>query len=181
MGGVCANEVVLFLFKGGERGFAIGCMYAVPPTAGEKFFLQLLLTQVCGPTSFEDLQTVDGVLHNSFKAACFHCGLLGDDSEWKQCLNEAKMMQTGLSFSHLTMIIRGWYQLIRFSVKVIICDSPDTLLTIFSCGTLEWVLRIHLWWSWLQTKKGIPFSPTFNARGGVWLWTLPYWSDVNCS
>ena len=43
----------------------IGRMYYVPPSAGEKYYLRRLLLEVAGPMSFEDLKTVDGVLHDT--------------------------------------------------------------------------------------------------------------------
>jgi hypothetical protein len=67
----------------------------------ERFYLRLLLTCVKGATSFEDLYTFDEVRHTSFKAACIARGLLDDDGEWHQCLNEAKYMQVGQQLWHL--------------------------------------------------------------------------------
>ena len=64
-----------------QTGFAIGCMIHVGPTAGEKFYLRTLLMVVKGPTSFEDLRTVDGMLCGSFHEACLKWGLLEDDGE----------------------------------------------------------------------------------------------------
>jgi hypothetical protein len=51
--------------------------------------IHLLLTRVRGPTSFEDLRTVDGVVHPTFKDAAKARGLLADDDEWDACLLEA--------------------------------------------------------------------------------------------
>jgi hypothetical protein len=70
-------------------------MYFAAPSAGERFYLRTLLTVVKGSTSFEDLRTVDGQLHHTFKAACLAQGLLEDDNEWIQCLQEAAHIQTG--------------------------------------------------------------------------------------
>ncbi|PAA58354.1 hypothetical protein BOX15_Mlig032255g8, partial [Macrostomum lignano] len=53
------------------------------------FYLRLLLVNVRGPTSFEALRTVDGVLLPTFKAACQARGLLEDDRHWQLCLSEA--------------------------------------------------------------------------------------------
>lgn len=78
-----------------QIGFAIGRMYYIPPTAGESFYLRTLLTVVKGPTSFEDLRTVDGHLYDTFRDSCLARGLLEDDGEWRQCLQEAATMQTG--------------------------------------------------------------------------------------
>jgi hypothetical protein len=88
-----------------KRGFAIGRMYHAHPTSGERFYLRLLLTSVRGATSFDDLYTFDGVRHSSFREACIARGLLEDDHEWYQCLQEAKDMQTGKQLRHLFVTI----------------------------------------------------------------------------
>ena len=44
---------------------------------------------VKGPTSWEYLRTVNGVLYNTFKAACDAMGLLKSDEEFHKCLEEA--------------------------------------------------------------------------------------------
>ena len=84
-----------------QTGFAIGRMIHVGPTAGEKFYLRTLLMVVKGPTSFEDLRTVDGVLCGSFHEACLKRGLLEDDGEWRLCLQDAAEIQTGSQLRHL--------------------------------------------------------------------------------
>ena len=78
-----------------QKGMAFGRISFVSPAAGEKFFLRILLLIVRGPTSFVSLRTVQDVTHPTFKAACLALGLLQDDEEWKQCLQEASAMQTG--------------------------------------------------------------------------------------
>ena len=47
----------------------------------ELYFLRMLLHHKPGPTSFEDLRTIDGVLQSTFQAACLKLGLLEDDNE----------------------------------------------------------------------------------------------------
>ena len=42
-----------------------------------------------GPTSFEDLRTVDGVLESNFQSACVARHLLSNDQVWKNTLQEA--------------------------------------------------------------------------------------------
>src|SRR5438270_13991978 len=71
-------------------------MYFVHPTAGEQYYLRMLLSIVRGATSFENLRTVDGFLYPSFKEACIALGLLQNDEEWDQCLKEAGQIQTGM-------------------------------------------------------------------------------------
>jgi hypothetical protein len=78
-----------------KQGTAIGRMYFVSPTAGERFYLRTLLCVVRGPCSFEDLRRHRGRSYTTFRDACLARGLLEDDGEWRQCLEEACHMQTG--------------------------------------------------------------------------------------
>ena len=81
---------------------AIGRMYFVPPTAGERFYLRTLLTVVKGAKSFDDLQRYQSDdLLPTFHTACIARGLLENDGEWTQCLSEACQMQTGSHLRHL--------------------------------------------------------------------------------
>ncbi|XP_058227941.1 uncharacterized protein LOC131336209 [Rhododendron vialii] len=86
-------------------GFAIGRMYFASPNCGEKFYFRLLLTIVKGPKSYKDLRTVDNVVYDTFKSACVAGGLLEDDDEWVQCLEEAAIMQTGYQLRRLFCVI----------------------------------------------------------------------------
>jgi hypothetical protein len=75
----------------------VGRMYFVQPSEGERYFLCLLLHHVPGATSFEDLACTNMHLqhptqHTSFKEACQQRGLLQDDAEWAQCMEEAASM-----------------------------------------------------------------------------------------
>lgn len=85
-----------------KNGFALGRMYFVPPSTGdERFYLRTQLTVVKGPTSFENLRTFGGVTYPTFREACLARGLLEDDGEWRQCLLEASVMQTGTRLRNL--------------------------------------------------------------------------------
>src|SRR5258707_10312514 len=88
-----------------RRDFQIGRMYYAHPSSGERFYLHLLLTVVKGATSFEDLRTFQGVLHPTFREACIAQGLLEDDNEWHQCLEEAKHMAVSRQMCHLFVTI----------------------------------------------------------------------------
>jgi hypothetical protein len=88
-----------------KQGIQFSRMYFVSPDAGERYFLRLLLTHVCGATSFEFLRTVDNITYNTYKEACIALGLLEDDSEFDKCLQEASLMQTGNQLRHLFAMI----------------------------------------------------------------------------
>jgi hypothetical protein len=92
-------------WKPRQRGFAIGRMYYAQPTAGERFYLRLLLTAVKGATSYENLRTFQGIVAPSFREACLARGLLENDQEWQQCLEEARSMATGHQLRNLFVTI----------------------------------------------------------------------------
>ena len=56
------------------------------------FYLRLLLTHVEAPTSFKDLLCFRDTVYPTYKAACIARGLLQDDSEWENCLQEATVI-----------------------------------------------------------------------------------------
>jgi len=84
-----------------QRGTSIGRVQYVPPAAGERYFLRLLLVSIPGAQSFGDLRTVDRVLHPTFRAACLAAGLLEDDRHWMLCFEEAASWQTGTALRNL--------------------------------------------------------------------------------
>lgn len=77
-----------------QRGLSIGRIHFVPPGSGEKFYLRTLLNYVKGPVSYDDIKTVGGVKYNSFKEACFALGLLDDDNEFINAINQVSFWGT---------------------------------------------------------------------------------------
>ncbi|KAL2990436.1 hypothetical protein AAZX31_11G201000 [Glycine max] len=73
-----------------KKGYTIGRLLWVPPITGELFYLRMMLTICKGPTSFEDLRTVDNVQYSTYKEACFVVGFLQDDKEFIEAIKEAK-------------------------------------------------------------------------------------------
>ncbi|XP_024010282.1 uncharacterized protein LOC112085310 [Eutrema salsugineum] len=71
-----------------SRRVALGRITYVPIGAGEAYYLRLLLNLVKGSRSFDDIKTVNKVLHSSFKDACYAYGLLNDDKEYIEAINE---------------------------------------------------------------------------------------------
>ncbi|XP_016854588.2 uncharacterized protein LOC107983828 [Anolis carolinensis] len=67
----------------------IGRLYTVHPRQDECFFLRLLLVNVRGPTSFQQLKTVNGITYDTFRGACQALNLLENDQHWDECINDA--------------------------------------------------------------------------------------------
>jgi hypothetical protein len=59
----------------------VGRIYGVSHHNSELFALRRLLSVVKGATSFEDVATVDGVIHGTFRSACLARGMEADDGE----------------------------------------------------------------------------------------------------
>ena len=58
--------------------------------------MRALLNYVKGPTCFEDIRTVGGVLYNSFKEACYAMGLFNDDKEYMDVIIEVCLSMLGM-------------------------------------------------------------------------------------
>ena len=77
-------------WKVGKQNPNVGRVYTVSPNNRECYFLRLLLHNVRGPTSFEDLRTVNGMLCETYQQACEMLGLLESDNHWRLALTEAE-------------------------------------------------------------------------------------------
>ncbi|XP_074374103.1 uncharacterized protein LOC141714484 [Apium graveolens] len=88
-----------------KKGISIGRMYFAHPSSGERFYMRMLLNVVKGSTSFECIRTVNRVRYKTFKAACYALGLLDDDKEWIDCLNEAAIWANGYELRNLFVTI----------------------------------------------------------------------------
>ena len=66
------------------RESSIGRLYTVHPNLDECFFLRMLLVNVPGPRSFQQLKIVDGLTHVTFRAACHALNLL-ENGQYRYC------------------------------------------------------------------------------------------------
>ncbi|KAK9049910.1 hypothetical protein SSX86_031120 [Deinandra increscens subsp. villosa] len=82
-------------WKPRKRGICIGRIHSVSPALGEAYFLRILLNKVKGPKSFEEIKTVNGHQHSTFKDACYALGLLDDDREYIEAIVEASHYGSG--------------------------------------------------------------------------------------
>ncbi|XP_008482471.2 uncharacterized protein LOC103519163 [Diaphorina citri] len=89
----------------------IGRIYTVHPNNTECYYLRLLLHEVRGPSCFEDLKTVCGVVHPTFQSACRALGLLEDDAHWDRTLEEASISDSAHKMRQLFAVMLVFCQL----------------------------------------------------------------------
>lgn len=83
----------------------LGRIYTIHPNNRECYYLRLLLTFVKGPTSFESLKRVNGILHPTYQAACLALGLLEGDNHWCDTLTDASISSSASKLRELFAII----------------------------------------------------------------------------
>ncbi|XP_074314083.1 uncharacterized protein LOC141649288 [Silene latifolia] len=76
-----------------EKGFDLGHLVYANPSEGERYYLRLLLSNIRGPKSFDDLKSINGVTLGSFRESAYMHGLLETDNSIEQCLAEAVQYQ----------------------------------------------------------------------------------------
>lgn len=84
---------------------ALGRVYTVHPNNAECFYLRLLLHHVKGPSSFNDLKTVNSIVCETYRQACQLQGLLEDDQHWVLTLQEASISDAPVKLRNLFAII----------------------------------------------------------------------------
>ena len=67
----------------------ISRLYTCSPRDKERFYLRILLTQIFGTTSYEDLCTINGNLYDTYEDAVRQLGLLDENDEFDKFLKEA--------------------------------------------------------------------------------------------
>lgn len=81
----------------------IGRIYYVSPTAGELYYLRMLLMIVKGACSYADVRTFNGVTYSTFKEVCEARGLLDSDNEWHLLFDEAILSAN--SYQHRQLFV----------------------------------------------------------------------------
>ncbi len=117
-GTLAYHEVPLYYVWAGKKwkqrqrakGKNVGRMVSCSPLDIERYHLRVLLCYVKGPKSFQDIRTVNGIVHDSYKEAARAHGFLEDDTEWHRCLSEAATFQMPLQLRHLFATILVYCQ-----------------------------------------------------------------------
>ncbi|XP_067950263.1 ATP-dependent DNA helicase PIF2-like [Watersipora subatra] len=90
---------------------ALARVYTVQPNNRECFFLRIMLHHVVGPMSFQHLRTVEGHVCATFHEACRRLGLLEDDAQWREALEEAATVRSPAQLRKLFAIMLSTCQL----------------------------------------------------------------------
>ncbi|KAG5600731.1 hypothetical protein H5410_032101 [Solanum commersonii] len=84
-----------------KQRLTIGRIVTCHPIEGERYYLRLLLMNVRGPESYEDLRTIDGRCYTPFREAAEKRGLLHSDNNLIECMSEAVSYQMPYSLRRL--------------------------------------------------------------------------------
>ncbi|XP_044591454.1 uncharacterized protein LOC123269683 [Cotesia glomerata] len=84
---------------------ALGRLFTVNPRHTECFYLRLLLVNITGPLSFQDIRKVNGQQYTTYKDACLALGLLEDDNQRECMLAEAALNCTAIQIRLLFAIV----------------------------------------------------------------------------
>ncbi|XP_074336775.1 uncharacterized protein LOC141673947 [Apium graveolens] len=71
-----------------QRGDVVGRLAEIHATTGELLYLQMLSLRCKGALSFTQLRTIHGTTYDTFKEACGVLGLLNNDKQWHDALEE---------------------------------------------------------------------------------------------
>ncbi|XP_057763551.1 uncharacterized protein LOC130984017 [Arachis stenosperma] len=104
----------------------IGRLFFVPPSSGELYYLRMLLNIVKGPKSYRDLRTYNNVVYSSFRDACYARGLLDDDREYIDAIEEASHWGSGY-YLHLILSEAELLQLTLLEIEEILNRNGKSL------------------------------------------------------
>lgn len=92
-------------YPGLFKSNTLGRVFTVNPRQTECFYLRLLLVNVTGPLSFQDIRTINGQQCATYKDACLALGLLENDNQWDYMLTEAALNCTAIQIRLLFAIV----------------------------------------------------------------------------
>ena len=80
----------------------IGGVHTLHPLSEDEFYLRILQhhDHCKGTTSFEDLLTVNNIIHESYKVVCRTLGLLLDEEKLNTVLQEACLSKISSRLGH---------------------------------------------------------------------------------
>ena len=112
----------------------VGRIVQANPVEGEHYYLRVLLNNVAGSTSFEDLRTVNGEMLPTFREAAQKRGFIEGDNGWDDALTEATLYSMPSSLKML-FVTDGELNFTS-SAKASNTNSPNIMATFVSFDVL---------------------------------------------
>ena len=150
---------------GRSKSSSIGRLPFAHPNCGEQYYLRLLLTKVRGATCFEDIRTIHGVLHPTFKSTCMAFGLLDDDAERHAVLNEASTWASSVQLQNMFCSILMFFEIAN---PVKLWDANWTHLQNDLLYAIRWqigILAMDLSFTELQNLGLLEIECILNRKG----------------
>lgn len=91
-----------------RRSKTIGRLCNVDVRISERYYLRLLLLNVKGPRSYDELKVVGGRCYRTYAEACVARGLARNDEEWRECMAEASGWKFPRQLRQLFAMILAW-------------------------------------------------------------------------
>ncbi|EFA13533.1 hypothetical protein TcasGA2_TC004079 [Tribolium castaneum] len=83
----------------------IGTLAEVSMAEGERYYLRLMLNLKRGATSFEDLRTLNGIIHPNYQSVCKALRLLEDPQLYEDTMREAIATKSAFQIRNLFTLI----------------------------------------------------------------------------
>ncbi|KAG5054685.1 hypothetical protein JHK85_007195 [Glycine max] len=117
-----------------KKGNTIGRLIWVPPITEELFYLRMMLTTCNGPTSFEDIRTVENVLYPTYRETCFVMGFLQDYREFVEAIKEAKDWDTTNYLRKLFVLVLLTASSLRAKKQIVIMVASSGIASLLLPG-----------------------------------------------
>ncbi|RID65595.1 LOW QUALITY PROTEIN: hypothetical protein BRARA_D00779 [Brassica rapa] len=88
-----------------KKGKTIGRIVAVHPSAGDRYYLRILINKIKGPRSYDELKTFNDVKYHDFKSVCHARDYLDDDVEWLESMSEGARTATPYQLRDMQRIL----------------------------------------------------------------------------
>ncbi|XP_025678366.1 uncharacterized protein [Arachis hypogaea] len=153
-----------------KQGNVIGHLTHIPHSHGEEYYLRLLLNYQKGCQTFADVRSVGGIMYDTFKEACYALGLLQDDKEFIDALNEASFQPSIHEIQSTTLVkIEKLLQPNGRSLKEFIDmpfpDSVDSTEPSDTCVTFDTIANAVS-----RANGGFYFVCGYGGTGKTFLW-----------
>ncbi|XP_052110302.1 uncharacterized protein LOC127741590 [Arachis duranensis] len=109
------------IWKSRKQGHVNCRLTHVPHSHGEEYYLHLLLNYQKGCQRFADICSVYGIVYDTFKEACYAQGLLQDDREFIDAINEASLWAS-------PNYIRRLFAMLLMSNNMVCLDMVSSVL-----------------------------------------------------